>query len=157
MKKISLITLLLIFGLQQVIADGIFDRLTEKKWQGTGKLLGASATYNMEWVKGLDDKFFILRFQNERVVEGHELIFSAHAYYKIIDEKKVEGMWFDSRGIYFPLVGTFNTNELVIDWGIKDTEQGRTIYRLQSSENMNVTDYVLHSGKYVQFGSASYK
>ena len=161
MKKASLITLLLlivlIFGFEQVLADGIFDRLVAKKWQGTGKLLGKSATYDMAWSKVLNDQYFTLKFQNMRVVEGKEVIFNAHAYYKIVNEKQVEGVWFDSRGIYFPLVGSYNEAELIIDWGSVKTEQGRTIYTLRDSKNIDVTDFVLKSGKYLQFGDASYK
>jgi len=130
-----------------------FEELTAKEWEGSGTLMGAEANFEMQWAWVLDQQFLRLEFQNSR----GSSTFKGHGYYRIEGGTTVSGMWFDARGFFFPLSGTLNENVLTINWGTPETEQGRTVYTLISSENIKVTDYILKDGEYLQFGEAQYQ
>ena len=120
--------------------------------------MGAKASFEMEWSWTLDKKFIQLKFKNERTAPDNErYIFEANAYYRLADSVKIEGMWFDSRGIYFPLGGTVTCKKLIVKWGSPETEQGKTVYNLINSDEINVVDYILKNGEYKRFGTATYK
>ena len=69
---------------------------------------------------------------------------------------QVSGTWFDSRGVSFPLKGSFTDTELLIEWGSPDIETGRTVYTLSVSGDLVVTDYVNSNGREIRFGEAIY-
>ena len=157
MKKPSIISLILILLLGfQLNAQDIVGELIAKTWTGQGELMGNNATFEMQWSHALDGRFVQLEFKNEMTLKnGNTIVFKSHAFYKFNNDKTIEGMWFDSRGIYFPLKGTFNDTEIQINWGSPEIEQGKTIYTL-SGETIQVKDFVLKEGEYVHFGNATY-
>lgn len=56
----------------------------------------------------------------------------------------------------FPLKGTVANNQLVVDWGTPDTEEGKSIYTINSDGTISVEDYVQKEGESVKFGTATY-
>ena len=127
-------------------------------WNGQGRLMGANAEFKMKWDLVLGDKFVHLIFQNKRSDgEGREFILDAEAFYKPLDGAKLEGHWFDSRGMILPLQASVSDSTLTTHWGAPETEQGRTVYRLVSPGHIEVTDFVLRKGEWRQFGNAVYR
>jgi hypothetical protein len=135
----------------------IITALVDKNWNGDGMLMGKEATFTMDWQHVLNDQFVKLEFQNKRKSGNNEdIIFSATAFYKIVNDSTVVGNWFDNRGISFPLTGTIHENELIILWGNAETEMGKTIYRCTSNNEITVEDFILRNEKYIKFGYATY-
>jgi len=159
MKKAILFSILFfLFQSNQVFGQELFDTLLLKKWEGTGTLMGSEATFKMNWKKTLGDNFIFLKFKNERKNKnGETFYFKAHAYYKVKQGGFIEGMWFDSRGIYFPLTGTLTKTKLLINWGTPKTEQGRTVYTITENNEIEVIDFILKNNEYLRFGNAVYK
>lgn len=159
MKKLTLVICLFVFSLNTTSAQGnqeLIQSITENSWQGKGVLMGVSATFKMDWEFVLDKQFLKLNFSSTRLgTDRSKITFGAHAYYKI-DESKIIGNWFDSRGIVLSLTGEINGNQLMILWGSVDTEQGKTIYTLVNENKISVKDYILQNEKYVKFGEANY-
>lgn len=134
----------------------IIEKLLSQSWTGSGTLMGAKADFEMRWSPLLNGKFLQLQFKNERTsADGTKMVFEAVGMYKITDGR-VEGTWFDGRGVTLPLSGEVTDTQLVIFWGTPDIEQGKTVYSLADSQ-IRVTDYILTEGEYKQFGSALYK
>ncbi|MBG6129486.1 uncharacterized protein YifN (PemK superfamily) [Aquimarina sp. EL_43] len=113
----------------------------------------------MDWQSLWDGKFIKLDFQNKRKAKDNgEIVFLATAYYKIENDGKVVGNWFDNRGVSFPLRGTINDNVMTILWGSEETEKGKTIYHYHiNSDKITVEDFILNKGEYFKFGNAIYR
>ena len=156
MKRI-LVLILLTASLSSAYSQTFFDIAAKKNWKGEGILLGTDAKFNMEWEKVLGGQFYQLKFQNERVVEGQKITFNAISYYKPDETESFTGAWFDSRGVTFPLKGTFTDNSLVVDWGTSDTEVGRSIYTVNADGTISVEDYIQKGESNINFGKATYK
>ncbi len=138
--------------------QSILEKIKNTDWKGTGVLMNSSATFKMSWTLELDDSFYHLSFESKRMIQtGDEIVFKAHAYYRVANDGIVSGTWFDSRGISFPLKGRANENQLTILWGNEETEQGKTIYSYLGGKGIEVEDYYLTNGKYVRFGTAQYR
>jgi len=156
-KSIQYCLILIMFS-TPVLCEDVFDKLSSKNWQGKGTLMGAPASFEMSWKEVLNGQFMHLHFNNKVLLKNNKTYtFNAHAYYKIINENEVQGSWFDSRGTTFPLTGKIESNQLTINWGSVDTEQGRTIYQTKIKETVEVIDFVLKDGKYIEFGRAHYQ
>ncbi|MEP5610966.1 MAG: DUF6705 family protein [Cyclobacteriaceae bacterium] len=156
MKKILPILLLFIAS-SSLSAQSIVEALTSGTQKGKGTLMGAEAEFSMQWEWTLNDQFLKLTFANSRKSkEGTPIVFKANGFYKLLDDSRVVGNWFDSRGISFPLNGTITDTELTIIWGTPQTEQGKTVYQLTPDNQINVIDFFLADGQYRQFGEASY-
>ncbi len=120
--------------------------------------MGSEATFNMRWQWQLDNSFISLEFQNKRkLANGDDVVFKASAYYKPTSDSTVEGYWFDSRGISFPLKGTISDNTLTINWGSPETEQGITTYKLTEDSRIHVIDYISKNNQRIQFGEVLYE
>ena len=136
--------------------NSIISVLVDKKWNGNGILIGKEATFMMHWQKVLQDNFIKLEFQNERKSDsGKDIVFTATAFYKKVNDTTVVGNWYGNRGVTFGLKGTTKENELTIFWGDENTEMGKTIYRY-SGDGIYVEDYIMNKGKYSKFATASY-
>lgn len=134
----------------------IVNALVKQEWKGFGVLMGKEATFKMKWKKVLNDKFLKLEFENKRKSGDNTYIpFKANAYYKIIEDK-IEGHWFDSRGVSFPLSGVLQNNSITIFWGTEETEKGKTVYTYTKLENIVVEDFIFKNGEYLKFGKATY-
>lgn len=140
---------------QFVSAQDFFKNISQHKWIGSGKLLGSTASFQMDWEPILDGKFYKLSFQNQRE-ESKEFIFKSMGVYQPKNDGTFTGTWFDSRGYSFPLEGHFTENELTVHWGNPETEEGKTIYSIGKDSMISVIDYVLKEGKLVPFGNAIY-
>lgn len=137
-------------------AQSIIDALTSGTQNGTGTLMGSDAEFSMNWEWTLDKQFLKLTFENRRNSKsGEPIVFKANGYYKILSDSTIRGSWFDSRGISFPLKGSVSDTALTIIWGSAETEQGKTIYSVDSN-GIKVEDYFLSENNYQQFGMAFY-
>jgi hypothetical protein len=127
-------------------------------WEGTGSLFGSEASFRMEWEWVLNDRFVRLTFQNRREgSDGVERVMDAQAFYKPAKTGHHEGTWFDSRGVVQPLQGENVDSVLTVLWGTAETEQGRTVYRVQGEDQLEVEDAVLKEGQWHPFGRAVYR
>jgi len=128
----------------------------EGVWKGNGNLFGNEAKFEMTWKKALNNAFFKLTFSNEfSDNKGSVRSLKSEAFYKITNNK-IEGYWFDSRGLILPLKGTIEDSQLTIFWGDDKTENGKTIYTINSNQTINVKDYFSVDGNYKLFGTADY-
>ena len=157
MKKL-IFTIILILSINfSVFGQDIIKSLTTKEWNGKGTLMGSDANFQMNWKWTLNNQFIHLTFKNERKNNnGQYVTFNAHGYYKINNDNTIEGIWFDSRGIYFSLKGTLEADKLTIIWGNPETEEGKTIYTLNEKDQIKTSDFILKNGKYINFGNAIY-
>ena len=137
----------------------ILTALINKNWTGNGELMGNEATFTMDWKSVLDNKFIKLEFQNKRKSSNNkDIVFSATAFYKIVNDTMVVGNWFDNRGTTFPLKGAITENKITILWGSEETETGKTIYQyISESDKVIVEDFIMNNGRYAKFGYATYK
>ena len=128
---------------QESPAAGFFARIAGD-WQGTGEVRGMASVQQMAWQPVLDGGFLRLTFDNcMTAADGKEWQFQAHGYYRVREDGTITGLWFDSRGVSFPLSGAVDDGgTMTILWGTDDTERGRSSYRL-SAETLEVTDEVL--------------
>jgi len=156
-KYYYLSTLVLLLVSYSISGQNILEKIENTSWEGTGTLMGASATFKMSWTQELNGSFYHLNFENKRSAkDGSEIEFKAKAFYKVTNDSIVFGTWFDSRGISFPLKGKSLENELIIIWGNEQTEQGKTTYTYLDKKKIVVKDYILNNEKYLQFGAAEY-
>ena len=73
-------------------------------WEGQGELFGSKVSFRMEWEWVLGEKFVRLEFENGmQGPDGVDPILQAVAFYRLIGEGRLEGTWFDSRGMVLPL------------------------------------------------------
>ncbi len=127
-------------------------------WIGEGNLFGAPAKFSMNWEIVLADKFARLSFHNEfKDGNGTTRSMDAEAFYKFDPNASITGNWFDTRGLILPLKCEVKDNTLIVLWGDKATEQGKTEYQLISENQIAVKDFVMRNGEYAEFGGASYK
>jgi len=75
----------------------------------------------------------------------------------MVNDSVVKGNWLDSRGVTLPINGKLTANQMIILWGSKDTEQGKTIYTLTTFYELEVKDFILKNMEYHPFGFAAYK
>jgi hypothetical protein len=132
----------------------------EGTWVGSGKSMGMTSSMQLKWEWVLDQKFLRLTLNNEMQSSGgQKQNFAGHAYYQPSTAgDKFTAQWFDSRGISFPITGSFDGTTLTSDWGSPDKEEGRSIYKLIDAETMEVVDSVkLKDGTWREFGRATVK
>ena len=158
MKALPRVLLLWIACLPAAIAEespaASFFSQVAGDWQGTGEVRGMASIQQMSWQPVLDGSFLRLTFDNRMTAaDGKEWRFQAHSYYRIRDDGTVTGVWFDSRGVSFPLSGAVDDGgTMTILWGTDDTERGRSSYRLAAGE-LEVTDEVFgREGEWRVFG-----
>ncbi|MFP2994814.1 hypothetical protein ABN763_02840 [Spongiivirga sp. MCCC 1A20706] len=156
MKYFFTFLLLSSFSIHLCYAQTFFDKVLNQKWVGSGELFGSKASFQMQWQMILDGKFWELSFQNQRE-QSEEFKFKAKGVYQIKDDEQLKGIWFDSRGITFPLKGNFSEDSLTIFWGTPETEEGKTIYTVNHNGLISVIDFVLKDKELVPFATASYR
>lgn len=151
MKLICFLFLGLFLTAATAFSQSFWDGMTSGSWKGSGTLMGSEANFYMKWTWELDGNFLKLEFQNKRTSpSGQELVLDAHAYYQSINDSVVEGTWFDSRGVTFPVRGVLKGSTFTVTWGSPETEQGKTIYVLDSVTEIAVTDYFLRDTTFVK-------
>lgn len=125
-------------------------------WLGEGKLMGNPARLELKYEWVLNGKFLRLSLKNEsKTPSGEQQVFEGHVYYEPKSDGNLSGVWFDSRGVSFPVKGTFAGDTLTVLWGNPEQEQGKSVYRLVDSGTLEVTDSVqLKDGTFRQFATA---
>ena len=121
-------------------------------WSGTGTVQGAPSEATLEVAPALGGRFVELRYrfatQGERPFR-----FEGRGFYRA-EGAGWRGQWFDSTGATRPLSGTVAGSTLTTEWGDAATEQGRTTYRLEATDALQVTDEVLRrDGQWHVFAS----
>jgi hypothetical protein len=116
------------------------------------------ADFEMEWKWVLNQKYLNLVFKNSRPgKDGVRLEMQAIAFYQITGLNTGKGTWFDSRGMMLPLITEATDKELIVHWGNHETEEGKTIYRMESMHEMQVIDYIKNQNGLIEFGNARYR
>lgn len=161
MKKfcsVAVIALLaLANGTTPVRADSQLFDYFNGAWIGKGSLFGAPAKFEMTWERALNDKFMKLKFMNNfQASKGNDRTLLAEGFYKMIDDTSGVGTWHDSRGMILQLKFTLNDSALTVEWSANEVESGRTVYRKDAGDTIEVTDYVLKAGELQKFGEARY-
>ncbi|MGK7397317.1 MAG: VOC family protein [Candidatus Cyclobacteriaceae bacterium M3_2C_046] len=157
MMRNLLVILVLCGSFTNIIAQNLIIEKMVGTWEGKGNLQGTEASFQMSWEKALDGKFVRLSFVSKRKIDStRNVLFKASAMYKPQGENWI-GTWYDSRGMVLPLLAKITGLELVVVWGEEQSEKGRTIYRIISPNEMEVTDFVLVKDEYKKFAEAKYK
>ena len=125
-------------------------------WEGSGKLFGKPAKFQLTFAFALNDKFFHLEFRNEYSVDSRRYAMDAKAFYAVLQDS-LRGYWFDSRGVQQPVTVGLGPSTLISFWGTPQTERGKTVYELTKEDELRVTDLVQRNGVYEVFGEAVYK
>ena len=101
-------------------------------WQGSGTMFGRPSEARLEIRPTLGGRFIELNWR----ASG----FEGRAFYSAVSPGRWRAIWFDNRGISFPIDATLSGQTLTANWGSADTERGRTIYRLLPDGRLEVTD-----------------
>ncbi len=159
-KKISVLLILLVIFSISIKANEkneIFDKLNGN-WKGTGVVSGMNSIITMEWKNVMNDKFYRLTFRNEMSRENDHFVFEGTAFYKTTADSETEGYWFDSMGLVRPIKAILDTDSIIANWGSKDTEEGKTSYRIIDADSMEVVDFVkTKTGIWREFGRSNFK
>jgi hypothetical protein len=67
--------------------------------------------------------------------------FEGRAFYRPVGEGHWTAVWFDNRGIVFPIAAMAGERLLTAEWGSAETERGRTLYRLLPDGRLEVADH----------------
>jgi len=158
MTKKSIFTLLFIlitaYGID---AQSIFEKL-KGNWKGAGTVNKMESNLTMKWETFLGDKFFRLSFKNTMKGSKGDVVFEGMAVYKsAASASETEGNWYDSFGYIRPIKAVLDQNSLTSNWGSKDTEEGKTVYRLLEADKLEVIDSVkMKDGNWREFGRSNY-
>jgi len=145
-------------GASNTPQDDISSKLAGS-WAGEGKAFGRPSRPEMKWELTLNGKFIKLNYKNQmKSSKGETQIFEGHGYYKSLGGGKYQGTWFDSQGAQHPIKATFEDNALTANWGTPETEEGRTVYRLTATDEIEVVDSVRKKdGTWQEFSRAKLK
>jgi hypothetical protein len=146
------LTGLFFYSVAVAAQDSLCEQLVGK-WRAEGTLMGAPASFRLDWDYTLDKKFFKLTFENHR--DGARASFKAEAYYRVTADS-FTGTWFDNRGWTLPLKGRLTDSSLTAEWGDATTEIGRTEYVLIDGDRLRVMDWVYKKSEWKLFGTAVY-
>lgn len=147
------IVLLILLGTFSLHSQSFFQNALGQ-WEGDGTLFGMAASFKMSWSQELNGQFYKLEFENRFSDQtGTERVMTAHGYYSPDLSK---GQWYDSRGMILPLKMELEGSKLTVLWGSPESEEGKTIYTIESSNRILVEDFVKRNGTYATFGNASY-
>ncbi len=122
------------------------------RWAGAGTVQGMPSEATLEVAPALGGRFVELRYRF-RTTGERAFVFEGRGFYRK-EADGWRGQWFDSAGATRPLTGTAAETSLTTEWGDAETEQGRTTYRLEAGDTLQVTDEVLRGdGKWYVFAS----
>ena len=120
-------------------------------WTGTGKLMGADATFSLCVDRAVHANLLRLEY---RIEPANGPAFRAAAYYLLAQDGSGAGKWFDSRGVVFDVTMMRADSTLNVTW-TGERESGRTEYQLHGS-GLEVRDFVHAGGAARQFAQATY-
>lgn len=128
-------------------------------WEGTGRTSGMVSSVRFSWGPALGGKYTTLQIQNRMSgSEGQQFLFEGIAYYlpaSDADETSLTGVWVDNRGDILPLRAALASGVLTAHWGSKETETGRSQYRLLDDGSLEAVDWVVNeAGEWQEFGHA---
>lgn len=153
-----LLFFLIVLGVSSANAQsGIFEKL-RGSWQGTGTVNKMESALTMKWEAFLSEKFYRLTFKNTMKSNKGDVVFEGMAMYKLpASSLETEGNWFDSFGFVRPIKAILAKDSLTANWGSKETEEGKTVYRLLENDKMEVVDSVkTKDGLWREFGRSNY-
>jgi len=101
-------------------------------WSGAGTMFGRPSQARLEIRPTLGGRFLELNWR----ASG----FEGRAFYSSPQPGRWRAVWFDNRGVTFPIQAMVGDRVLTSDWGSAETERGRTIYRLLPDGRLEVTD-----------------
>lgn len=125
-------------------------------WVGEGDLLDQPARFSMEWTQD-SAGFYHLSYRPAFADPsgGETPALTARAIYRIQGEGMI-GVWLDDRPQRIQLTAQITDDAVVTEWEAQ-FEQGRTVYRVVSADEILVTDWVRSSGELRKFGEARYR
>ena len=125
-------------------------------WVGEGDLLDQPARFSMEWTQDAAG-FFHLAYRPAFADPsgGETPALTARAIYRVQGEGMI-GVWLDDRPQRIQLTAQITDDAVVTEWEAQ-FEQGRTVYRVVSADEILVTDWVRSSGELRKFGEARYR
>jgi hypothetical protein len=122
------------------------------RWTGAGTVQGSPSAALLEVAPALGGQFVELRYQFT-TGGAPPFRFEGRGFYRAEGETW-RGEWSDSTGATRPVTGTVIGTSLRTEWGEAETEQGRTTYRLERRDALQVTDEVLRrDGRWHVFAS----
>lgn len=137
-------------------AQSVFEKL-RGNWKGTGLVNKMESNLSMKWEVFLGNKFYRLSFKNTMKGSNGDIVFEGMAMYKFTASLETERNWYDSFGFVRPIKAILEKNALTANWGTKETEEGKTVYRLVENDKLEVVDSVkMKDGSWHEFGRSSY-
>jgi len=150
--------LVLFLCYKTIHSQTFLEKVNNSSWHGLGELMNSPAQFAIQWDTIFQGAFYRLSFENIRNSDKkNKIVFKAKGYYNMVNDSVVKGNWLDSRGVTLPINGKLTANQMIILWGSKDTEQGKTIYTLTTFYELEVKDFILKNMEYHPFGFAAYK
>lgn len=128
-------------------------------WKGTGLVGGLESKIGMDVTPVADGMFVRLSWKNDMTSkQGLPLRFEGEGTYRPVagGDGMHRGMWIDSQGKLYDLLGKPEGDSLTTTWGDRDgTIQGRTTYRLLDRTTLHVRDEIRRQGEWVTFGNST--
>jgi hypothetical protein len=122
-------------------------------WIGSGAVASREAHVELELTPILAGKCYRLSWLNSGGKDGREL-FEGLAIYEERPDGTLAATWWDSQGERHAVAATVDAEALTALWG----DRGRTVYRLQPSGELEVTDSVKKpDGSWGEFGRTTLK
>ncbi|GAB5409904.1 MAG: hypothetical protein BalsKO_22690 [Balneolaceae bacterium] len=147
--------LILFLGVSSTLSPAQVLNTFLGNWEGSGTLMGKEGSFEMKWEQVLNDEFLKLNFKNG--FSDGSFSMEATAFYKLTADSTFSGFWFDSRGVSFPLNGSYTFNSITTEWENPGVEKGRTEYKFLESGEIRVFDFVFRNGTYQKFATATYQ
>ena len=125
-------------------------------WQTNGKAFGRPAHISLHFSDTLEGKFVRINYTIANLDEiEQKVFFEGVAYYKQTGAATLSAFWADSSGDLHPITASRSENSLNVEWGIIGQKQGKTKYELISENELQVTDWILKQGEWLQFSQNS--
>ncbi|HKQ18627.1 MAG TPA: hypothetical protein VJW75_02660 [Candidatus Eisenbacteria bacterium] len=104
----------------------------------------------------LEGEFLRVQYRFDPVGSG-ATPFEGHGYYRADTSNVWRGGWYDTQRAMHALSGYIDGDSLVAMWGAENAPHGRTIYRMLSSNKLEVTDSIRgKDGAWREFGRVLY-
>lgn len=152
----------ILLGVPVIGAPAIADDLKEGagverllgEWSSECDAWGTPANCRILWSEGLHAEQVKISYAISNRENG-AAIFSGEGVYRNGGDS-LNGFWADSGGAVHPLRASWAENSLTTHWGRAGGEQGRTVYRLDDDNRLEVTDWALRDEGWAEFMKVSY-
>lgn len=124
----------------------------EGEWRSSDPAFGGPAQTAMQWSRTLDGKFMRLDYRIDmRSGAENAASFEGVAFYRLESKDELRAFWADNSGDLHPIRVERRDDGLHVEWGADGAKQGRTLYNLVSSDEMQVTDWIKTEDGWRQF------